>query len=241
MTSVISALRIYLAPFLRACVGLSAVSLLSACSTQPQDATPQDTQDSGQLAPATGPDRPTALREQAMLDWLRTTLPNPSHAAVYQAAVEQARGRALYCDTETCSSRFLASRQSRLDFADGKPNTIRFLPFDNGVFTPTVSGYAGIVRIIPLIDRKAMLVISLRQDGQAACALDGVMNLEDDDTWTVTSLDQSMPIMVITPVDGQHFDLTFAENSERSLNSAYCTNGKKIDGRYAIHKSAPAN
>lgn len=175
-------------------------------------------------------------REEAQLDWLKKTLEAPAHAEVYKAALEQARGRATHCSGDDCRRRALDRREARLDFADGKGAMRGAMPFGSGRFARAEGGYAGPVRIVPLMDGKAMLVVALTFKGRPACALDGVMMRDDGDaeTWTVTSLDQDLPRLVLTPDGTDSFALSYADPGHQPYDTDYCGVGTSIDGRYAV-------
>ncbi|WP_285020980.1 hypothetical protein [Novosphingobium sp. fls2-241-R2A-195] len=178
-----------------------------------------------------------AKREDAQLAWLKTTLDKPEHAQVYSAAIGQARGRAEHCQDQHCINRALKRRESRLNFAEGKHARIPFLPFPSGQFARGEAGYSGPVRIVPLIDGKAMLVISLAFKGRRSCTLDGVMSRDDDkQTWTVASLEEGLPMLVFTPSGKDAFQLSYAEAGHQPHTDDYCTAGTSIDGRYTLAK-----
>lgn len=211
---------------------------LSACDAEPD--TPAQAAPMAKATPdaaAAAQAKMLAGREQGQLDWLKKTLDTPSHAQVYQAAIEQARGRAAHCPDARCITRALKRRETRLDFAEGKPARIPFLPFPTGQFARGESGYSGPVRIVPLIDGKAMLVISLSYKGRPSCTLDGVMSRDDDkQTWTVASLEEGLPMLVFTPSGNDAFELSYAEAGHQPSTVDYCTLGTSIDGRYTLAK-----
>lgn len=215
---------------------LATLAGLSACDKAP------DAQAGASPAPKIEPSteakaRSAALtaREDAQLDWLKKTLDVPVHAEVYKAAVEQARTRAAHCPNEKCIETGLRRRQTRLDFAEGKPARIPFLPFPNGQFARAEEGYTGTVRIVPLIDGKAMLVVALSFKGRPSCTLDGVMTRDDDkQTWTVASLEEGLPTLVMTPAGKDAFALSYAEAGHAPHEVDYCTTGTSIDGHYTL-------
>ncbi|WP_159977851.1 MULTISPECIES: hypothetical protein [unclassified Novosphingobium] len=182
-----------------------------------------------------GDDAALVVREKAQTEWLKRTLETPGHAAVYEAALEQARGRADHCSTDRCRSVGQQRRDSRLDFAEGQAATVDNLPFESGQFARMETGFTGPVRIVPLIDGRAMLVVSLSFKGKPACALDGVMTKDDNGTnWTVSSLEEGLPTLVLKPRGDKAFDLAYADAGHQPNNTDYCGAGTAIDGRYTI-------
>ncbi len=206
---------------------------LSACEKAPDTQSPAPKIEPSAEAKARS--AALATREDAQLDWLKKTLDVPVHAEVYKAAVEQARTRAAHCPNEKCIETGLRRRQTRLDFAEGKPSRIPFLPFPNGHFAREEAGYTGTVRIVPLIDGKAMLVVALSFKGRPSCTLDGVMTRDDDkQTWTVASLEEGLPTLVMTPAGKDAFALSYAEAGHAPHEVDYCTTGTSIDGHYTL-------
>lgn len=183
-----------------------------------------------------GNDAALIVRENAQIDWLKKTLAEPAHVEVYEAALEQARGRADHCPSDRCREIGQSRRDARLDFAEGQIASVDELPFDSGQFARSQAGYSGPIRILPLIDGRAMMVVSLSLGGKPACALDGVMTKDDKgETWTVASLDEGMPMLVLTPVGKTAFDIAYAYPKRQRAKNAYCVNkGASIEGRYAI-------
>ncbi|MFC3213128.1 hypothetical protein [Novosphingobium panipatense] len=222
-------------PFIRRLIlTLAPLGALAGCGTGPDASEP-----SGAAKEVSRPAAPELVareadlrkREQAQLDWLKKTLDKPAHAAVYEAALQQARGRAGHCPDDRCHARALNRREARLDYADGKNSRMPNLPFGAGRFMR--EGYAGPVRLIPLIDGQAMLLVSLSAKGRPACALDGVIRRDDEkDSWTVTSLEEGEPMLVLKPAGKSAFDLSYTDPAQRRSTNPYCTGGASIEGRY---------
>lgn len=211
---------------------------LVACNAQPDARAEASASASAKATPdaaALARSEALAQREQAQLAWLKKTLDVPAHAQVYEAAVGQSRGRAAHCPTQRCIETGLRRRETRLNFAEGKPARIPGLPFPSGQFSRDEAGFSGPVRIVPLIDGKAMLVIALSFKGRPSCTMDGVMTRDDGtNTWTVTSLDEGLPTMVLTPGDEKTFSLSYAEAGHQPYQVDYCTQGTSIDGKYRL-------
>lgn len=213
---------------------------LAACNAQP-DAEASQAAATGTVgkaepdADAQARSKALAIREKAQLDWLRKTLDNSAHAQVYEAALGQSLGRAAHCPSERCIAIGLSRRETRLNFAEGKPSRIPGLPFPSGQFVRDEAGFSGPVRIVPLIDGKAMLVVALSFKGRPSCALDGVMTRDEGtNTWTVASLEEGLPTLVLTPGDENTFSLSYAEAGRRPRQKDYCTPGTSIDGKYRL-------
>lgn len=214
---------------------------LSACSPDPvAQASSSPSSRAEPSAAAKAQSAALAKREDALLGWLKQTLDKPTHADVYSAAIGQARGRAAHCPTQQCITRALRRREHRLNFAEGNAGDERraripFLPFPHGRFTRAEAGYTGPVRIVPLIDGKAMLVIALSFKGRPSCTLDGVMHRDENkQTWTVSSLEEGLPMLVFTPTGKDSFELSYAEAGHQPHSVDYCTTGTGIDGRYTL-------
>lgn len=215
---------------------MALIAPLAACNPQPDPAVHDGASLKAEpTAEAKARSAALATREKTQLAWLEKTLKTAAHAEVYKAALDQSLGRAAHCRSQRCIETGLRRREARLNFADGKATPIPRMPFPSGRFARKEAGYQGPVRIIPLIDGKAMLVVSLTVGGRPACALDGVMTRDENaETWTVTSLQQKMPRLVLTPGDERTFDLSYAFSPRRPGAPDYCAGSAKIDGTYTL-------
>jgi len=175
---------------------------------------------------ASGQDEATAKA------WLRDKAQQPGLVERYDEALEAWTEKASACQIDQCRTTVQADRSAAAAFAAGRAARVQGLPFSGGVFGREEADFSGQLRIVPLTEGEAIVVIGLSFKDRPSCDLQGVMTPRQQGGWTVRSLETGLPEMVLTAKGADALSLSYAEAGHQPWQVDYCSTGVSIDGDY---------
>lgn len=170
--------------------------------------------------------------EAAAKVWLRDNAQQPGLVERYDEALKAWNKKASLCQTDQCRETVQADRSAAAAFAAGRAARVQGLPFSGGVFGREEADFSGQMRIVPLTEGEAIIVIGLSFKDRPSCDLQGVMTPRQAGGWTVRSLEAGLPDMVMTAKGADALSLSYAEAGHQPWQVDYCTTGVSIDGDY---------
>lgn len=212
---------------------LAAVAVLLVCGCGDGQASVDRPSTAAPLQVETATKAETAAQDEAAaLAWLREQPQEPGLAERYEQSIKARIERVSLCQTDQCRTAAQADRAAAAAFAAGRPARVEGLPFSGGVFAREEPDFSGPVRIVPLEDGSALLVIGLSFKDRPSCDLQGVMTPRNEGGWRVKSLTPELPDMVVTANGPDALSLAYADAGHEPWQTDYCTTGVSIDGEY---------